>query len=180
MSQAILNNAKLCNAAAVMVAPILQNLRTITRLVELNLRRLRDAAEIAIRFAEFHALTYYRPVAGLYIWVRLSQICSTKDDEEAIVERCALQGALIGSGTDYAEPQSGWFRLTFALPQDQFLEGLRRIEQAMGYNKRFNWASRPNHFWGISFTRCWKKSHHDHKGQQRQPESNASQMSSVK
>ncbi|TWU74044.1 hypothetical protein ED733_002568 [Metarhizium rileyi] len=135
MSQAILNNAKLCNAAAVMIAPILRDERTVSRLLELNLQRLRKAAEIAIQFAEFHGLTYYNPVAGLYIWLRLSDTCKLEEEEEAIVRRCALQGALIGSGADYAEPQPGWFRITFALQQDRFLDGLRRIEKAMDYKK---------------------------------------------
>lgn len=150
MSQAILNNAKICNAAAVMVAPILHNIPKLTTLVDLNVRRLRKAAQIAILFAEFHGLTYYKPVAGLYIWLRLSKDCETGDKEETIVQRCAQQGVLVGSGADYAEPQAGWFRLTFALPGHDFLDGLRRIEAAIGYKERFRYglAKTP---WGIAF-----------------------------
>ncbi|KAL2759317.1 hypothetical protein ACRALDRAFT_2038215 [Sodiomyces alcalophilus JCM 7366] len=133
MSQAILNNAKLCNAASVMVAPILQNGTKLRTLVDLNIRRLREAARMAIQFAEFHGLTYYKPVAGVYIWIRLRQECATGAEEEAMVQRCAQHGVLVGCGADYAEPQPGWFRLTFALPGHEFLDGLRRIEAAMGY-----------------------------------------------
>ena len=136
MSQAILNNARLCNAAAVMVAPILQDIPKLAKLVALNINRLRKAAEIAIQFAEFHGLTYYKPVAGLYIWVRLSKDCETFDQEEVIVQQCAKHGVLVGSGADYSEIQAGWFRLTFALPWDDFLEGLRRVEAAIGYKDR--------------------------------------------
>lgn len=140
MSQAILNNQKLCTAATAMVGPILQSTSQLTTLVAFNIQKMRDAAKIAIQFAEFHNLTYYEPVAGVYIWLRLTEDCKTEDDEEAIVQRCAKQGALVGSGSDYSEAHPGWFRLTFSLPQEQFLEGLCRIETAMGYKKRFVWA----------------------------------------
>jgi aspartate/methionine/tyrosine aminotransferase len=137
MSQAILNNAKICNAAAVMFIPVFHNIPKLATLVDLNIHRLRKAAQVAIQFAEFHGLTYYKPVAGLYIWLRLSNDCETSDEEEAIVQRCAKHGVLVGSGADYAEPQPGWFRLTFALPGHEFLDGMRRIEAAIGYKERF-------------------------------------------
>lgn len=155
MSQAILNNAKLCNVATVTMTPILQDLRVLTRLVELNLHRLRKAAEIAIRFAEFHGLTYYKPVAGLYIWIRLSQSCNAEAEEEAIVKACAVKGALVGSGADYTEPQPGWFRITFALPQDVFLDGLGRIEEAMGFKNRFKFPESRT-IWGAAVASCWR------------------------
>ncbi|KAK5988155.1 Aminotransferase verI [Cladobotryum mycophilum] len=153
MSQAILNNAKLCNAASVMVTPILQDIPTVTALVDLNIRKLRRAAMIAIRFAEFHGLTYYKPAAGLYIWLRLSKDCETAEEEESLVQRCAENGALVGSGSDYAEPHAGWFRLTFALPEADFLEGLRRIEDTIGYKERFQWKKKR---WGSVFKKRWQ------------------------
>lgn len=158
MSQAILNNAKLSTAAAVMVAPILREIPKLKTLMNLNLRRLRRAAHIAIQFAEFHGLTYYKPVAGLYIWLRLSQkVYTTQEEgegeEETIVRRCADQGVLVGSGADYAEPQAGWFRLTFALPEHTFLEALRRVEVAVGYAERFDvGAAMKKSRWGAIFS----------------------------
>jgi gliotoxin/aspirochlorine biosynthesis aminotransferase len=140
MSQAILNNAKICNAATVMVTPILQDLPRLSKIVDASVKRLREAAKIAIRFADFHGLPYYKPVAGLYIWLRLSHDCNTSSEEESLVQNCAKQGVLVGSGADYAEPEAGWFRLTFALPEQDFLEGLRRIEEAMDYKKKFNYV----------------------------------------
>nr|A0A1U9YHZ6.1 RecName: Full=Aminotransferase verI; AltName: Full=Verticillin biosynthesis cluster protein I [Clonostachys rogersoniana]AQZ42161.1 putative aminotransferase [Gliocladium sp.] len=138
MSQAILNNAKLCNAASAMVAPILGSTSQLSTLVNLNVQRMRKAARTAIQFAQFHGLTFCEPVAGVYIWLRLSEDCHTRDDEEEIVQRCTKHGALVGSGSDYSESQPGWFRLTFAIPDNEFLEGLNRIETAMGYKERFN------------------------------------------
>ncbi|KAL2135478.1 hypothetical protein VTI74DRAFT_8337 [Chaetomium olivicolor] len=138
MSQAILNNAKLSTATAVMAAPLLHDIPKLTTLVDLNIRRLRRAAQIAIQFAEFHGLTYYKPVAGLYIWLRLSHGgCESVEEEEDIVRRCAEHSVLIGSGADYATDQAGWFRLIFALPEHTFLEALRRIEEAVGFTERF-------------------------------------------
>lgn len=150
MSQAILNNAKICNAATVMFVPIFHNLSKLTTLVDLNICRLRKAARVAIQFAEFHGLTYYKPAAGLYIWLRLSKDCETSDEEEAIVQRCAQHGVLIGSGADYAEPRPGWFRLTFALHGQDFLTGLRRIEAAIGYKEIFKCDPRKTSL-GMSF-----------------------------
>lgn len=120
-----------------MVAPLLRNTSHLKMLVDLNIKRTRNAAQLAVQFAEFHNLTYYEPVAGIYIWLRLSQDCHTANEEEAIVQRCAKQGAFVGSGSDYSEAQAGWFRLTIALPDDIFLEALRRIETALEYNKSF-------------------------------------------
>lgn len=138
MSQAILNNARLSTATAVMAAPLLHDIPNLTTLVDLNIRRLRRAAQIAIQFAEFHGLTYYTPVAGLYIWLRLSPDgCESRDEEEDMVRRCAEHGVLIGCGADYAQAQAGWFRLTFALPEHVFLEALRRVEAVVGYAERF-------------------------------------------
>ena len=142
MSQAILNNAKLCNAAAVMVTPMLNNISKLATIVDLNIRRLRNAAHIAIQFAQFHGLTYYSPVSGLYIWLRLAKDCDTSEEEESIVQRCAQQGVLVGSGADYAESQAGWFRLTFALSEQDLLSGLLRVEAAMGYKEKFKYNHR--------------------------------------
>ncbi|KAL7952876.1 PLP-dependent transferase [Trichoderma compactum] len=153
-SQAILNNAKLCNGATVMISPMLSNTSEIGKIVDLNIKRLCRAAQIAIQFAEFHQLEYYKPVAGLYIWLRLSADCATFDDEEALVQRCSQLGVYVGSGADYTEPQPGWFRLTFAIPEDKLLEGLRRIETAMGYKSVFttglsvqSWATVCANWW---------------------------------
>ncbi|KAK1243184.1 hypothetical protein MKX07_003812 [Trichoderma sp. CBMAI-0711] len=105
MSQAILNNAKICNAGTVMVTPMLSDIARLEQLVSLNTERLRTAARIAIQFAEFHGLSYYKPVAGLYIWLRLSEDCGTFDDEEVLVQKCSQHGVFVGSGADYSEPQ---------------------------------------------------------------------------
>lgn len=154
MSQAILNNAKLCNAATVMISPMLSNTSEMEKIVDLNTKRLYRAAQIAIQFAEFHQLEYYKPVAGLYIWLRLSAECTTFDDEEALVHRCSQLGVFVGSGADYAEPQPGWFRLTFAIPEDKLLQGLRRIEEAVGFKVVFttdlvvqSWATVCANWW---------------------------------
>lgn len=155
MSQAILNNAKVCNAAIAMTAPLLSNMSTVTNLVNLNKERLRKAAHIATQFAEFHGLTYYRPVAGLYIWIRLAAVCNLFDEEEALVRKCSQLGVYVGSGADYSELQPGWFRLTFAIPQDQLLKGLQRIEEAMDYKTKF--TSKPEkEDWVAILARWWK------------------------
>jgi DNA-binding transcriptional MocR family regulator len=117
---------------------VLADIPKLRTLIDLNIRRLRRAAGIAVQFAEFHGLTYYKPVAGLYIWLRLRPNgCESRDEEEDVVRRCAARGVLIGSGDDYAAEQPGWFRLTFALPEQVLLEALRRIEEALGYAERF-------------------------------------------
>ncbi|PTB75341.1 PLP-dependent transferase [Trichoderma longibrachiatum ATCC 18648] len=152
-SQAILNNAKICNAGTIMVTPMFSDTAGLERLVNLNTQRLRTAAQMAIRFAEFHGLSYYKPVAGLYVWLRLSDDCSTFDEEEALVQRCSQRGVFVGSGADYSEPQPGWFRLTFALPEEKLLEGLRRIEEAMGYEKVFTTREQDFH---VRLTNWWR------------------------
>ncbi|KAL6695440.1 PLP-dependent transferase [Trichoderma pleuroticola] len=155
MSQAILNNAKLCNAATVMISPMLSNTSEMEKMVDLNAKRLCRAAQIAIQFAEFHQLEYYKPVAGLYIWLRLSAECATFEDEEALVQRCSQLGVFVGSGTDYTEPQPGWFRLTFAIPEHKLLEGLRRIEEAVGFKMAFTTNSSVQS-WATACAKWWR------------------------
>lgn len=155
MSQAILNNAKVCNVAIAMTFPILSNISTVTNLMILNRKRLRRAAQIAIQFAEFHGLTYYTPVAGLYIWIRLTAACNTFDEEEILVQKCSRLGVYVGSGADYSEQQPGWFRLTFAIPEDKLLKGLRRIEEAMDYDMKFTNKVKEES-WAVMLARWWK------------------------
>nr|QSQ85918.1 aminotransferase [Preussia typharum] len=149
MSQAILNNAKISNVASVMVTPLLNDIPKLESLVYTNKRRLRKAAQTAVLFAEFHSLDYFVPASGLYIWVRLSSRCSTWDYEEDLVRRCASKGVLVGSGADYAEARPGWFRVGFAVPEPEFLTGLQRIEEAIGYTSRFRYTlkSKPVSSW---------------------------------
>ncbi|KAK7178676.1 hypothetical protein PSPO01_15284 [Paraphaeosphaeria sporulosa] len=138
MSQAILNNAKMCNFAAVVFTPFLNDLPKLRTLVHINKYRLREAAQIAVQFAEFHGQDYFMPAAGLYIWIRLLSGCTNWNEEEQVIQRCAEHGVSIGGGADYAELCPGWFRLTFAVSQTDFLIGIQRIEEALGYKTKFH------------------------------------------
>jgi DNA-binding transcriptional MocR family regulator len=141
LSQSILNNAKTSNVLGVMFTPIFNDTSKLQALFKINRDRLRDAAQVIVRFAEFHGLEYYKPAAGLYIWIRLSPKCNSWTEEENSVRNCAGRGVLIGSGADYADSSPGWFRVTFAVPRADLLTGLQRIEEALNYVGKFQNAS---------------------------------------
>lgn len=125
------------NVVSVMVSPMLDDIPKLRKLVSINQQELREAAQIAIHFADMHGMEYYTPAAGLYIWIRLLPNCSSWDEEEDAVRRCTQQSVSVGSGADYAELSPGWFRLTFAVTRSDLLLGLRRIEEALEYKQRF-------------------------------------------
>jgi aspartate/methionine/tyrosine aminotransferase len=86
-------------------------------------------------FLQLHRIPFYRPAAGVYIWARLGGACGITSDV-ALTRLLAEKGVSVGTCSDYSEKQTGWFRLTFALPQEELVEGLRRVAAALGFESK--------------------------------------------
>jgi aspartate/methionine/tyrosine aminotransferase len=75
----------------------------------------------------------------VYIWARLGCRSFSRlddepswEDEAALNDRFEAVGVSVGAGQGYCASEPGWFRITFALPEEELMEGLRRIEQVVG------------------------------------------------
>jgi aspartate/methionine/tyrosine aminotransferase len=128
---AVLNRFKVCNMASIAVASLFSNLQTVENVLDNNKPRLRKAAEIVEDFLSFHHIMFYSPVAGCVIWARVGGELATKETDAELYEKFAAAGVAVGAGSRFKSGEPGWFRITFALPRNSLIEGLRRIEIGM-------------------------------------------------
>ncbi|GIJ83165.1 hypothetical protein Asppvi_001684 [Aspergillus pseudoviridinutans] len=130
LALAVLNRFKVSNIASIAVAALLSNLQTLENVLNRSKSSLRMAAEVVHDFLSFHQVSFYSPVAGCFMWARIGGELATEETDAELMEKLAAARVAVASGSQYnGEP--GWFRLTFALPRKDLMEGLRRIEIAM-------------------------------------------------
>jgi aspartate/methionine/tyrosine aminotransferase len=128
---AVLNRFKVCNMASIAVASLFSNLQMVEDVLDHNKPRLRKAAEIVEDFLSFHQIVFYSPVAGCVMWARVGGELATKETDAELFEKLSAAGVAIGAGSRFKSGEPGWFRITFALPRKDLIEGLRRIEIGM-------------------------------------------------
>lgn len=98
---------------------------------------LRMSADYVGGFMTFHNIPFYRPVAGVFVFARLGGCSATKESDAALWKRISAAGAALAYGAAFHEIELGWFRITFALPKKQLVEGLRRVETGLGTKRRY-------------------------------------------
>lgn len=98
---------------------------------------LRMSADYVGGFLTFHNIPFYRPVAGVFVLARLGGRLATKDSDAALWKRISAAGAAVAHGAAFHEKEPGWFRITFAIPKKQLVEGLRRVETGLGTKQRY-------------------------------------------
>jgi DNA-binding transcriptional MocR family regulator len=128
---AILNRYRVSNATSVIASSLFSDLLVLEHILVRNRMLLRNAAELVGDFLSFHRFAFYRPVAGVFIWTRLGGETATEVSDAELMENFASAKVSVASGVPFHARDRGWFRITFALPREQLLEGLRRIERAM-------------------------------------------------
>ncbi|KAK4148632.1 pyridoxal phosphate-dependent transferase [Chaetomidium leptoderma] len=98
---------------------------------------LRASADFVGGFMAFHRIPFYRPVAGVFVWARLGGRAATAASDTALWTRIAAAGVALAYGAGFHERDPGWFRITFALPRRELIEGLCRIETALWAKRRY-------------------------------------------
>lgn len=127
------NSTTFSTASLATTALLFSNVEKLDALLRVNRVRLKEAADVVMGFATYYKIAFYRPVAGVYIWLRLGGTLGiTKEEEKELEAKCASNGVSIGTGCDCSDRQSGWFRLTFALPRQLLVDALCRIETSLG------------------------------------------------
>ncbi|EPS28676.1 hypothetical protein PDE_03622 [Penicillium oxalicum 114-2] len=140
-----LNRYKVCNAASIAIASLFSNLQTVENLLERNKSRLRKAAEIVEDFLSFHQVSFYSPVAGCVIWARIGGELATTDTDAELSKKLTAAGVAVGAGSRFMSEEPGWFRITFALPRKNLIDGLRRIENGMEAKRQ--WIPGESRLW---------------------------------
>ncbi|OJJ45948.1 hypothetical protein ASPZODRAFT_68501 [Penicilliopsis zonata CBS 506.65] len=133
-AMSIYNNAKVSNMTALVVARLFSDNDTLDCILRQSRESLRAAADLVVAFMLKHHIPCYRPIAGVYIWARLGGNTATRESETALQQRLVDAGVRVGPGWEYAEREAGWFRVSFALPRAQLLEGLKRMEGLLDYS----------------------------------------------
>ncbi|KAF5626165.1 aminotransferase [Fusarium sp. NRRL 52700] len=134
-AMAILNRYRVSNATSVIASSLFSDLLVLEHILVRNRMLLRTAAELIGDFLSFHRFAFYRPVAGVFIWTRLGGDTATDVSDAELLDSFASAKVSVASGMPFHAADRGWFRITFALPREQLLEGLRRIERAMALER---------------------------------------------
>ncbi|KAG5809416.1 hypothetical protein H9Q74_006289 [Fusarium xylarioides] len=136
-AMSILNRYRVSNATSVIASSLFSDLLVLEHILVRNRMLLRNAADIVEDFLSFHRFAFYRPVAGVFIWTRLGGEKATEVSDAELMENLASAKVSVASGVPFHARDRGWFRITFALPREQLLEGLRRIEMAMSLERKW-------------------------------------------
>jgi DNA-binding transcriptional MocR family regulator len=89
---------------------------------------------ILTAFLKEHKLRYIPVGAGLFVFAQLAPRAKTWTEETAMVNHLKEAGVIVSSGKAYhgLESEKGWARVSFAIPQTELLEALRRMKQGLG------------------------------------------------
>ena len=62
-----------------------------------------------------------------------------KEREMQIITQCVENGVFIAAGTNYFTEELGWFRLTFTLPREPLMVGLKRFWKSLEEIENKEW-----------------------------------------
>ncbi|SPO36855.1 uncharacterized protein PSFLO_02326 [Pseudozyma flocculosa] len=108
--------------------------------IALNRARLSWAYALARAWCRHHAIGYVASNAGHFVLIDLSPHLAvaaaggrTEHEAEALLWRRILERQVcLTPASNYHHPTPGVFRMTFSLKRDEMLEGLARLEDALG------------------------------------------------
>lgn len=130
-SLAVLNHNKVSSVACRIGEQILPDTALLAAILEKSTSRLRSAAAVVSDFLRSRNVEFFCPVAGVYIWARLGRESESRKSDTTLTQRLGRAGVSVGTSDDYTERQPGWYRLTFSLPREELVEGLRRIARVL-------------------------------------------------
>ncbi|KAI1203479.1 pyridoxal phosphate-dependent transferase [Nemania serpens] len=133
----ILNRFRVSSASSIMGLGLFSDLLKLEAIFARNKMDLRGAAEYVGDFLAFHNVSFYRPAAGCFLWARLGGVQATQESDAALWQRFASAGVALAIGRAFNETERGWFRITYALPQEDLEKGVRRIETALGVREKW-------------------------------------------
>ncbi|CAO1633260.1 unnamed protein product [Sympodiomycopsis kandeliae] len=101
--------------------------------VETNRKRLTAAYEVIKKWCIRHKIDYKPSNAGHFVLVDLSRFLVEHSGQEVGLWSKVLQHRVaITPGSNYHCVATGWFRITFSMEEAIMMEGLCRLEKALG------------------------------------------------
>ncbi|GAQ03190.1 probable inactive 1-aminocyclopropane-1-carboxylate synthase-like protein 2 [Aspergillus lentulus] len=139
LSLAISNHSRVSTFTSLVITALLRDTEAVDTILHQNRTALQRSAKLISDFLAFHRIPFVPPAAGVYIWARLgcrssSVTCDEPrwEDEARLNDRFEAAGVSVGAGQGYCASEPGWFRITFAIPREELVEGLRRVEEVVG------------------------------------------------
>lgn len=139
LSLAISNHSRVSTFTSLVITALLHDPEAATAILHQNRAALQRSAKLISDFLAFHQIPFVPPAAGVYVWARLGWRSSSRpgdepswDEEARLNDRFEAAGVSVGAGQGYCASEPGWFRITFAIPREELVAGLRRIEQVVG------------------------------------------------
>jgi gliotoxin/aspirochlorine biosynthesis aminotransferase len=112
------------------------------KFIETNQSRLSRSYSEITTFFRRHSIRYFPCNAGLYVWARLGgDTIQTPEEENALWEKLNEHGVGVSAGSGYHANEAGWFRITFAVPENILSDALRKIELALGLRPPSSYSS---------------------------------------
>ncbi|KAF7154855.1 hypothetical protein CNMCM5623_003113 [Aspergillus felis] len=139
LSLAISNHSRVSTFTSLVITELLRDPEAADTILHQNRAALQRSAKLVRDFLAFHQIPFVPPAAGVYIWARLG--CGSAswpgcepswEDEARLNDGFEAAGVSVGAGQGYCASEPGWFRITFALPRNELVEGLQRIEEVIG------------------------------------------------
>lgn len=89
--------------------------------------------EVVLHWLDARNIQYVPATAGVFIFVKFLPQATTADQEYEFATKLERSGVLVSTGSAiHTGPRSkGWFRLVFALPEEQLAEALRKLEELL-------------------------------------------------
>ncbi|KAI5791042.1 pyridoxal phosphate-dependent transferase [Pyronema domesticum] len=117
------------SAADTMWSAILTDGKFLRGFIGLNQERLGRCWKLVTTELARNGIKYEtRTCSGVFVWIYLGYA----GKEEAINERLIDMGVKLSPGRKFRSEEEGWFRLTFARPEDRLREAVKRIVKAIG------------------------------------------------
>ncbi|TFY62804.1 hypothetical protein EVJ58_g3640 [Rhodofomes roseus] len=140
---------------AVLWATLLEDKSFLTAFLAENSRRLFAAYERTAAWLAFHGIPHAPASAGHFLLADFRPVLvdvarygaaltihaghTLEERERALATHLLARGVAVMPGTACHLTEGGWFRLTFALREEQMRVAFRRIEDALGWD---NWQPR--------------------------------------
>ena len=129
-------NTQVSSLTATAFTALLQDGAMLNNLIALNKKRLANAYIIISNFLRARKIQYVASTAGVYVWVKLSDRVETWEQEAKLQDCIMAEHVVVSAGRSYASPKPGWFRVSFAIGDNELYEGLKRLSAGINeYNK---------------------------------------------
>ncbi|KAM6490983.1 Pyridoxal phosphate-dependent transferase [Amanita muscaria] len=126
--------SKLSAFTSVAATQLLQDTLFLKDIVASNPGLLRSNFNVALSFLRFYFVPFILPTAGVFVFAKFLITGGTVEEEQALEKKFSDHGVRINGGTHLHSSIPGYFRLIFAVERETLINGLHKIEAALGWS----------------------------------------------